>query len=739
MFVPPSIKRIFQFNSFWAGLMTAVALVLLFVAGGREIHTLTQALDHRIQDSMFRIRGPVETSGRVVIVDIDEKSLKALGQWPWPRDVFADVLRNIHAAEPKVVGLDIVFAERDRTSPVNYLPVFKDFIAGNLDDVRRSLKDNDAVLGEVMGSTGTVVGYFFQIKDDGIEPGVSIPFPAWSLSIDAIAPELRTGLDDVLRAYRAVMNVPEVGGMSLTEGFFNSDPDSSGTVRRVPLMIIFNNTLFPSLTFEMLREGLGVERPVPALSPIGFQGIRFGDRFVWTDQGGRICVNFRGEEGAFPHISAVDVLEGRVSDEMFRDKYVLIGTSSAGLSDNVATPFSKAFPGVEVHATILDNVLQGDEFRYDIQSNTAIIVTMVLLGGTLLSLVLRYSGPLSGLVVGLLFVGYLTVGNYQLFFLNNRWVGLTYAVGSIILIYIVSTTFNYFFEGREKRFIRTAFGRYVSPQVVSEMISSPSKLTLEGEEKNLSVLFSDIRGFTTLSEGLSPREMRILLNEYLTSMTDIIMERRGTVDKFIGDAIMAIWNAPLDDSNHPENAVDSALQMVSKLHELNPGWIARGFPEIQVGVGINTGLVNVGNMGSDSRFDYTVIGDNVNLASRLEGLNKVYGTEILVSEATYDAVKHRFFCRPVDNVRVKGKNRPVRIYQPLCDGPVDSVCRESVEAFVEMFECYEKGQFDDAMKSLKKTEIESDDPLYAVYVERLERLIENPPEDWDGVFVAQTK
>jgi adenylate cyclase len=733
------IKRLFQFNSFWAGVLTAVALVLLFIVGGREIHTLTQALDHRIQDSMFRIRGPVETSGRVVIVDIDEKSLKALGQWPWPRDVFAEILGNIHAAEPVVVGLDIVFAERDRTSPVNYLPIFEDFIDGNPDDVRRSLKDHDAILGEVMGSTRTVVGYFFQIKNDGIEPGASIPFPAWSLSLDDIAEELHPGLDDVLRAHRAVMNVSEVGGMSLTEGFFNSDPDSSGTVRRVPLMVIFNDTLFPSLTFEMLREGLGIERPVPALSPLGVQGVCFGDRFVWTDQGGRICVNFRGEEGAFPHISAVDVLEGRVADEAFRNKYVLVGTSSAGLSDNVATPFSKAFPGVEVHATILDNVLQGDEFRYDVQSNTAIIVTMVLLGGTLLSLVLRYSGPLAGLVVGLLFVVYLTVGNYQLFFLHNRWIGLTFAVGSIVLIYIVSTTFNYFFEGREKRFIRTAFGRYVSPQVVAEMISSPSKLTLEGEEKNLTVLFSDIRGFTTLSESLSPREMRILLNEYLTSMTDIIMDCRGTVDKFIGDAIMAIWNAPLDDANHPENAVDSALQMVSKLHELNPGWIARGFPEIKVGVGINTGLANVGNMGSDSRFDYTVIGDNVNLASRLEGLNKVYGTEILISEATYTEVKNRFFCRLIDNVRVKGKHRPVRIYQPLCEGTGDTAQREAVEGFAKMFDCYEEGRFEEAMKLLENVRFEPGDTLHAVYVERLEHLSENPPETWDGVFVAQSK
>ncbi len=732
------IKSWFGFNSFWAGTATSLVLALVFIFGDNEINSLTQSLDDRIQDSMFRVRGPVAASGRVVIVDLDEQSLKEIGQWPWPRDVVAQLLRNIGAAEPLVIGLDIVFAEPDRTSPRNYLPLFQKLSAQDLSGLREKLPDNDAILGETIGATPTVLGYFFQLRDDGMESGGAMPFPVWSLGADKIDEGLRNGLWDVTHAYRPVMNTPEISGMSLTEGFFNSAPDSGGAVRRVPLLIRFKDTLFPSLTFEMLREGLDVA-PMPALEPLGFQGIKFGERFIWTDRGARLCVNFRGGHGSFPYISAVDVLHGHVDPEVFKNNYVLIGTSSAGLSDNVATPYSKALPGVEVHATIIDNVLKDDEFRYDAPSNAAIIVALVLIGGTLLSLVLRFAGPISGLFIGILFVVYLTVGNYYLFFLKNRWVGLTYAVGAIILVYIVSTTVNYFSEGRQKKFIRNAFGRYVSPQVVAEMIASPAKLTLEGEEKELTVMFSDIRDFTSLSERLTPRDMRILLNEYLTSMTDIIMAGRGTVDKFIGDAIMAIWGAPLDDDEHAANAVRATMKMLNQLEQLNRDWKNRGFPEIKIGAGINTGLMNVGNMGSDSRFDYTVIGDNVNLASRLEGLNKIYGTKMLISQATKDAGGDKIFCRVVDNVRVKGKLEAVRIYEPLCEGEPDFKLREMSEAMTAMFDAYEKGDFKQAAQILEAAPFTIEDGLRQVYRSRLKQLQQEPPASWDGVFVFNTK
>ncbi len=423
------------------------------------------------------------------------------------------------------------------------------------------------------------------------------------------------------------------------------------------------------------------------------------------------------------------------------DKYILIGTSAKGLLDLRAIPFSSVFAGVEVHANLIDNILQGDPFRYDFLTEVGLTYTVIIAGGLLLSALLAYSSPLIGGLGGFIsIVMGLFYGTYHYLFLNNRLVGITYPLSTILMVFLVVTLFNYFFKDREKRFVQGAFGHYVSPEVVKELIDSPEKLSLAGEERVVTIFFNDIRGFTTISERMNSRELGLFMNEYLTAMSDLIMLHKGTVDKYIGDAIMALWGAPLDDNQHAGNALRASLRMMELLHKLQPEWSERGLPTIDIGIGLNTGLVSVGNFGSQQRFDYTVIGDNVNLASRLESLNKMYGTNILISDSTRLEVGDDFLCRFVDLVRVKGKDKPVSIYQPLLEGDPSVELLDEVQRFNDAIGHYRNQEFmqaKDIIESLHHTEPSK---LYQLYLDRIEEFLANPPPaEWDGVFTATTK
>ncbi|MDH5298207.1 MAG: adenylate/guanylate cyclase domain-containing protein, partial [Desulfobulbaceae bacterium] len=438
-------------------------------------------------------------------------------------------------------------------------------------------------------------------------------------------------------------------------------------------------------------------------------------------------------------LPAVDVLNG-LHPEQVRDKYVLIGTSAAGLLDLRATPFSNVFPGVEVHANVIDNVLAGDPIIYDVFSEIGLTYVLIVVGGLFLTALLAFSSPLAGGLGGFLLLEATIIGNYQFFFLHNKIIGLTYPLLTIAVVFLVVTLFNFFFEGRKKQFISHAFGHYVSPQVVSKLMAHPENLTLAGEEKNLTVMFSDIRGFTSLSERMNSSQLGMFMNRYLTAMSSVVMTKRGTVDKFIGDAIMAIWGAPLDDEDHAANAVRAALEMIKRLQELRWQWEREGLPPIDIGIGINSGIMSVGNFGSAERFDYTVLGDNVNLASRLEGSNKTYGTNVIISEFTRQELGDRFLCRFIDMVRVKGKSKPVRIYEPLVEGEAEEELRQEVASFEKAMDAYHGRRFDQAAMILETLHQTRPCKLYALYRERISAYREQPPPmDWDGGFTFTSK
>ncbi|MCB2184588.1 MAG: adenylate/guanylate cyclase domain-containing protein [Desulfobulbaceae bacterium] len=733
-------------SPFKIGCLVVFAALCLFHSFENKKPVLLASFDNRITDALFHLRGIKPTSGSVVLVDIDDASLARVGQWPWPRNIVADLAAQIHQAGARSIGFDILFAEPDRTSPKNHLNGILQLIDYSLDPLEREklqqnpALDNDLILGNTLSQIPSVLSYAFLTSRNSME--TAYPFPSCTIHIDPPS----AALSDInfIPATKAVVNINEVA-QSESEGFFNVFPDASGTVRKIPLFMSLSNVPYPSLALEILRIGKGeqditihVSRHVQTPKKI-ILGITIGDSFIPTDDQGQISVNYRGPVKTFPYIPAANILEKKQLENL-KDKYVIIGTSAAGLLDLRATPFSNIFPGMEIQANAMDNMLKGDPLIYDLYTEIALTYILTAATGILLSALLAFATPLAGALGGLLCMLATLSSSYFFFITNNKIVGITFPMLTIVIVFLVVTIANYFFAGREKRFIKDAFTRYVSSDVVDEIIQDPSTLSLSGQVRDLTVFFSDIRDFTTLSENMTPEQLGRFMNLYLTAMSDILMKHNGTVDKYIGDAIMAIWGAPLRDNDHAAKAVRAALASIKRLQSLQNELDRKNMPKIAIGIGLNSGDMNVGNFGSTLRFDYTVLGDNVNLASRLEGLTKVYGCRILISESTRNAIAERFFCCPIDRVQVKGKELPVDIFEPLCEGEPDPSLREEVTVFEKALEAYRSQDFKEAHSILVSLAEKNPKKLYTLYLERTEQLMNTPPSaDWNGVFVFTQK
>lgn len=732
---------IFRLNSFKTGLLCIIGYCLIWYSFGYDKPLFFSSVDSRITDAMFRIRGSIPTTGSVVIVDLDEQSMRDFGQWPWSRDIVAQLTAKITSAGAKVIGFDILFAEQDRTSPLTLFNEYRNLFTDHCDFSTisslmnsSSTYNHDQLFSTELSTSPGILGYMFLFKDDSLKNSYETPFPTLNIYLDSSNINLDT--INFISAYRSVINTPELSN-GISEGFINVFPDSSGTVRKVPLFIEMDNIPYPSLAFEMVRVYRGVSDIQLHVSNISVKnnrpltGVSMADTFIPTDDYGQLTVNFRGGYSSFPYISATKILKD-LNTESLKDKIVLIGSSAAGLMDIVTTPFSSQLPGVEVHANIIDNLLQNDAMVWENYTEISLTYFIIIIAGLLIIIALVYLGPLFGFITGFTIIISVIVGNYHFLFQNQRLFGTSFVIVALLTIFITVTFFNYLLEGRKRMFIKKAFSHYVSPSVIHELISSPEKLNLSIENREVTILFCDIRNFTTLSETTPIAQLGLLLNEYFSIMTDIITQNNGMVDKYIGDAIMAVWGTPLDDKHHCSNAVRAAIEMQARI-EKSTDQLKLGNQNIEIGIGINSGYVSAGNFGSNRRFDYTVLGDNVNLASRIEGLTKYYKVKVLISETTREHLSPELSCRFIDRVMVKGQNKVVSIYEPRNQNNEIHFTTGTIEIYQEALEFYRTGYFKKAVVLFERLHEDTGAHLYHLYSERCRNYITQPPEkDWNG-------
>ncbi len=745
------LKKVVSLSPLKISVVLILASVALYVLDPPFFRFMElKTLDLRILS-----RGERAPGGETVIAVVDEKSVKELGRWPWPRTMVADLVDVLKSYGAKAVGFDVVFAEPDRYSilaDIRELAREVDKAGIGNPEITRILRekaaraDTDSALAQSISKAENVtLGYFFHmakkeaahLTEGEIETGWELvaPFKYQTVQVQGNPDEAV-----LIHAYAAEPNVRVISEAADSAGYFNVLPDSDGSIRWAPMAIKFKDDFYPSLDLALVNQYLDYPMMALYLAEFGVAGVQVGDIPISTDEFGRILVNYLGRAKTFPHYSIADILKGRLEPGLFKDKIVLVGATAVGIYDLRVTPFGVAFPGVEVHANIIDNILHQDFIQRPGWASLFDIAAILALG-----LVIGVGVPRLRAVAGvfltlLLLATYITLNGY-IFSRLNFWLNLVYPVGTVLTVYLAITVYKYVTEEREKKKIRGAFQYYLTPSVINELLKDPTKLKLGGDKKNLTVLFSDIRGFTTISELLPPEELVQLLNEYLTAMTNIVFKYDGLLDKYMGDAIMAVYGAPIEQPDHAERACRTALEMLEALGVLQKKWTEEGKPALRIGVGINSGDMVVGNMGSQMRFDYTVMGDNVNLGSRLEGINKEYGTNIVISEFTYREVKEKLVCRELDSVRVKGKNLPVKIYELLGDGADAERWEPLVGSFESALEKYRAGLWDEAIEGFRKVlEVRPGDGPSELYIQRCADLKANPPEGvWDGVFTMTKK
>jgi adenylate cyclase len=732
-----------------------MSLVLLFMGDAAKFYRLgfVQFIDAKLYDYRLRLTLPNKGDDRIVILDIDEKSLKEEGRWPWGRDKMATLMDKLFDRYGVVVvGFDVVFAEKDTSSGLKVLQdlgqnQFKS--VAQFQSVLTQIKPHleyDKLFADKIKQRNVVLGYYFSNSERGSGKSISgvLPEPVFPAGTFKGRPISFMSWD----SFGA--NLPELQSSAAKAGHFNPVVDFDGIVRRVPMIVEYNGAYYESLSLAVVRAALGMPKLSPGYATgkdKSYGGLEWltlesaqGNLRIPVDAEVSALVSFRGERGTFRYISASDVLHERTPLTDMQNKIVLVGTSAPGLMDMRSTPVGEVYPGVEVHANMISGIL-----NQDIKQNPPYVlganVLLLLVIGVALAIILPMLSPIYGtlLSAGVLLFEIIVSGS--LWEYGNLALPLAGGLIMVFALFALNMTFGYFTTERTKRQITGLFGQYVPSEVVDEMSKHPEQVSMEGESREMTILFSDVRGFTTISEGLEPKDLSLLMNEFLTPLSRVIYSHRGTIDKYMGDCIMAFWGAPLPDTRHAYHAVQSGLEMQRTLRDLQPSLKERGWPEIRIGVGINTGRVSVGNMGSEVRVAYTVMGDAVNLASRLEGITKEYGAGVVVGEVTKEDAPE-FIYRELDLVRVKGKDKPVAIFEPLgLAGEVGQAALEESKLFQQALRMYRKQEWDKAeLQLFNLLKIAPKSKLYEVYAERVTHYRSNSPgENWDGVFVFKTK
>lgn len=733
--------------------VVGVTLLMAILAAWRP--PLTEFLELKLYDLKFRFRGKRPAPTEIAIVAIDDDSLKLVGRWPWSREDVARLVSHLKELGPKVIALDIIFAEKQETAAVRTLTKLRQEVTRrgmaspqllSLLAAEEQRADVDRQLAQVIGQgTPTILGFFFRevggtIK--GLKPDELLAPSFIKASSYNLVRTLDTEPSQVplMGAKGVELNLPEISAAAAGGGYFNMVPDQDGAVRWFPMSIIFGSDIFAPMTVVALDHYLGRPPLAITLSRFGVEEIRIGKEQVPVDRLGRLLINYLGPGGQIPTYSAAAVLDGRLPPQSIKDKIVLVGATAVGIYDLRVTPFSGIAPGVEVQATVIENLLKG-RFMYTPRFSLLVVLAIILGLGVLVGAALPRLSAAWAFVFTLLLAEVYVVVNYLLFSRLGLQLDLFYPLAEMFLVYLCITMQQFLAEEKERVRIRKAFESFVAPAVVQEMLKHPERLRLGGERREITILFTDIRGFTTMSEKLDPEALVSLLHDFLNPMSNIIINQGGTIDKYMGDAIMAEFGAPLEQPDHARLACRAALQMVATLKDLNQEWQAQGRPPLNIGVGVNTGPAAVGNMGSDRLFDYTAIGDNVNLGSRLEGLNKYYGTSILISQSTADALGDGFFLRDMDRVKVKGKAQAVGIFELLGEGTSDAELARFLELFHQGLAHYRQRQWSESAAAFEAaTKLAPQDAATHRYLALAQKHQQTPPgPDWEAVTVMDGK
>ncbi|MBS0335259.1 MAG: adenylate/guanylate cyclase domain-containing protein [Proteobacteria bacterium] len=727
-----------------------LAIVLVFIGHAAKFYQvgIVTQLDHIIYDTRLKVSMPGGIDDRIVILDIDEKSLQEVARWPWPRDLMARlVTRLFDEYQVAIIAFDVVFAESDYSSGIKRLD---ELAAGEFRQVPgfaeaygslRPKLDNDGLFAQAIKGRPVVLGYYFN-SDKGARKIAVIP--------DPVLPKgTFTGRNIAFTTWAGFGgNIAQIQHSAASAGHINSLPDFDGVVRRVPMLAEHEGAYYEAFSLAIVRTLLGFPKVELGYGDegsaqkgyAGLEWLKVGPLTIPVDETASALVPYRGEKSSFRYVSLADVLSGRIPPGSLKGRIALVGTTAPGLLDLRATPVDSVYPGVEVHANLIGGMLD----RAIKQKPPYVLgaeVVLLLIGGVVLAFVLPMLSPLFATLASLAAMGLIIVFNYLVWTEGGLVLPLASSLLMTVGMFTTNMAYGYFVESRSKRQFTELFGQYVPPELVDKMAQDPEKYSMEGRSEQLTVLFSDIVGFTSISEALSPKDLSAFINEYLTSMSLVIREHRGTLDKYIGDAIMAFWGAPVEDPEHARQGVLSALAMQARLLEINELIRARGWPPIRIGIGVNSGTMSVGDMGSKVRRAYTVMGDAVNLGSRLEALTRVYGVGIIVGQATRDLVKDGVF-RELDKVKVKGKDEPVAIFEAVgMEGSVSEAMLDEIRLWNKFLKQYRAQEWDQAeVTLLNLSRMKPDHKLYQEFSGRIAQLRSAPPgPGWDGVTTFKTK
>ncbi|APV52441.1 hypothetical protein BWI17_13545 [Betaproteobacteria bacterium GR16-43] len=694
-------------------------------------------------DTRVRLFMPNLPAKKVVILDIDEKSLAAEGRWPWSRDKLAKMVHELFETyQIKVVGFDVAFPEADNSSGLINLealgkgelrdtPGYQAF----LERSRKSL-DYDALFAEQVSKYPVVLGFF--LGDKAADKAGVLPAPV--LNLEALPPTAYKHFN--AKGYSG--NIKILQEAATVAGHLYPALDQDGTTRRVPMFMRYGEGYYEAMALAVTRTFLlnvPIEVNNEVKSGVGFiKNLQLGSISIPLDDSMTALVPFRGARDVFKYVSATDVIRGTYPKDELKGKIVIVGTSAQGLLDLRATPVREDFPGVEIHANLIEGFLDKSMKHRPFEVLGISVLTLFLIGIPFAVLMPRLSAVV-GTVVMVVLCGAVVAFNFYQWQSNNYVLPLAPPLMMMLLLYFINMAWGFFSEARSRRLITGLFGTYVPKELVAEMSKNPGEYSMRGETREMTVLFSDVRDFTSISEGLTAEQLKDMMNAYLTAMTEEVQSHRGTIDKYIGDAIMAFWGAPLPDNEHARHALETALAMQKKIRDLDESFIKRGWPILHIGVGLNCGPMNVGDMGSAFRRAYTVLGDAVNLAARLEGLTKQYGAKILVSGNIVSSVDGYVY-REMDKVRVKGKTEGVSIYEPLGRASeIGDTLMKEIDQWHKALDLYRKQRFEDSKDVIKPLAYANPETkLYKLYLERIIHFRTNPPPpNWDGVFTFTTK